>query len=1004
MARMPGDPGKTKNIKAKFTDRERERDLFWDKYNEFQENINKGIENSICVLNYYGIGGVGKSTLLLEIERELKESGKSNNNNICFASYNMNDSPNKSALLEGIRKKLVVDYGFDFPIFDLANDIYKIKTVKPKSMQDFNGIISSSEIRELFYETVSAVPVGGAVIASSLRIVDVIITKAKEKYKDRKKELSQLQTLSGEDLFNDLHWYFAQDLTINMKKRKVPLVIFIDTYEKLVNEMAEIGIPLDNDRWLRNEKDGIINFVCNTIWVITGREELKWAENNENWNDELKNHEIVDLKQEDTALLLESADIHDKNIHDIIYKITNGTPVYINLCIDNYYLMERNDEFVTPNNLGNNRNELIRVFLRYMNREQQLTVYALSCLEEWREDEIDVIARDVLDIPSRIVTDLMKHSFILYDNRNYRMHQTIKEVLISECPKDIVSNAYNYKIKKYKMELSGLQPIDYEYTSIVIKYVQSYLNSRRDYDEIVKFYNNEIVSYVHSITNVFQYENACNVMEIFIDYLSVINEPCIFKGQVYNDYASCLEEGGRFGEAIYYAKIACEIYTSLNKNDEIFAIDAKNQLSIAYSRNGENIKALPLSEEVLQQSIKNLGEEHPKTIRAMNNLSIRYGKAGRYKEALCLSKTVFCIRKNKLGEEDPATIRAINNLSVKYRNVGMYKKALCLSKKVVQLRTELLGEVNPTTIIAMHNLSIDYSKVGENKKALCLSKKVIQLRTELLGEKNPATIRSKNNLSTYYSKAGKKTDALILSKKIYNLSIKILGEEHPDTIKIMNNLSVNYYNNEKSKEAICMAERVLELRNKILGENHPNTITALSNLSVYYYKTGENKDFLTLTKKALNQLEKILGKEHPFTIVAMNNLSINYSKIGKKEKALCLSQKVERITNRIYGEEHPETLIVMNNLSVDYCNNGRYKDAISLSEKVLLLMVKILGENHPNTIVAVNNLTFYQSNIEKNNEVYLLSEDVLNFREKIYNNKPEITKAQKLFLLFLDNE
>ena len=66
-----------------------------------------------------------------------------------------------------------------------------------------------------------------------------------------------------------------ETLAVYMEESQKPFVIFLDTYEELVNELLP-GNPLQNDLWLRDIKTGIIPRVPYVLWVIAGREKLKW--------------------------------------------------------------------------------------------------------------------------------------------------------------------------------------------------------------------------------------------------------------------------------------------------------------------------------------------------------------------------------------------------------------------------------------------------------------------------------------------------------------------------------------------------------------------------------------------------------------------------------------------------------------------------------------------------------------------------------------------------------
>ena len=54
-----------------FTDREQPRISFWNSYNEYKTNMQTNGE--IKVLAYYGIGGIGKTSLLRKLMSEMNE-------------------------------------------------------------------------------------------------------------------------------------------------------------------------------------------------------------------------------------------------------------------------------------------------------------------------------------------------------------------------------------------------------------------------------------------------------------------------------------------------------------------------------------------------------------------------------------------------------------------------------------------------------------------------------------------------------------------------------------------------------------------------------------------------------------------------------------------------------------------------------------------------------------------------------------------------------------------
>ena len=77
---------------------------------------------------------------------------------------------------------------------------------------------------------------------------------------------------SKEELKESLFEYLSLDLQTIMEKRKEPLIVFIDTYEKYFNSFIKDKVRLSNEEeWLRK----LIDEVPYVLWVISGRESIE---------------------------------------------------------------------------------------------------------------------------------------------------------------------------------------------------------------------------------------------------------------------------------------------------------------------------------------------------------------------------------------------------------------------------------------------------------------------------------------------------------------------------------------------------------------------------------------------------------------------------------------------------------------------------------------------------------------------------------------------------------
>jgi len=275
-----------------FTDREDPRKLFWNTYSEFKNNLDK--PNDIKVITYYGVGGIGKTSLLIQLRKELKEKITHPQ----FVYFDFNTATDARTVLKKIRNILQNDYNFEFPMFDLALYFYLVKLAEHIEKDEIQSLTSKSPILSSLIDICGVIPIVGFV-PLVLKGIDNLISATRNNIKNRKIELYELQNEDPDTILKNLPYYFAGDLENNLKGKEVPFVIFFDTYELLVNELSGIGEPLKNDEWIRNEKRGLITNIPNVIWVIAGRDMIKWEQFNPEWKDALDQHNLGNLSESD---------------------------------------------------------------------------------------------------------------------------------------------------------------------------------------------------------------------------------------------------------------------------------------------------------------------------------------------------------------------------------------------------------------------------------------------------------------------------------------------------------------------------------------------------------------------------------------------------------------------------------------------------------------------------------------------------------------------------------
>ena len=448
------------NVKAtkEFTDREEPRKIFWEKYNLMKSQMND--EASIQVISYYGFGGIGKTSLLHKLMEEVND--REPESKIEFLDFEKLVEFNNNLLdvLKVIRQDLKDKYKFTFPIFDLVTYVYETKMGKTATKPELSSIFDENKELGFLKDVISDIPLIGT-FAKVIYYADAGKNLIQDRLRNRKlrERLLEIENASVEDIKEHLAYYFSIDLKENLKNEKRPFVFFIDTYEKLVNELTQVGDPLKNDLWLRSD-EGLICRVPNVIWVIAGREKLKWQDLDESWKGTLEQHLLGTLSFQDTSSFLKTAGIEQDELIKQIFNLTHGTPMYLDMCIDTYVKLREQGKEPTIEDFGGDTTKLVNRFLMYMKDAERDFSTMLAYVPEWTDESIEEISMKMNGTFSYSLYEKVKNfSFIVNENGKYKMHESIKDIIIANTPEmlrskyqRVLQENENEKIEKVTQE------------------------------------------------------------------------------------------------------------------------------------------------------------------------------------------------------------------------------------------------------------------------------------------------------------------------------------------------------------------------------------------------------------------------------------------------------------------------------------------------------------------------------------------------------------------------
>lgn len=808
-----------------FFDREEPRKEFWKKY-----DIVKQSSDAVQVLMYYGLGGMGKTSLLRQIEKEIDNK----NEGIIREYYDLNDGQDSVVILRKIVKDLQQRYKFKFPVFSYAVYSYMLKCGEDAQTPEVKNILDDIPILREAFKLANVIPGVSAFSQPAEWIVDKICDSVDGVKKQKSKEIiEKINNASKEKLHNEIPFVFAQELNDNLEKRNNPVfVLILDTYERLVNELSTMGTPIENDLWLRDDNDGILLQINGLLCVLAGRESLKWKDMDPDWDGEsLSQIEIDTLDRENSLLLLSKYGIDEKDIQNKILEVTQGMPLYLDVCVDTYRSAKSSGETVTQDLFDNKIEKLAKRLMTYMSDDEKDVLYLLSCLGRWKTEEYYAI-NDKLNrnsVNNSIYSKVLTLTFVRNEADCYFIHQTMQEILIQYCDEEKIEN-YAKAIYAYIGDENTLSPTAFKYLYLISKICGIRNNGKMTSWWIPK---------------------ACKALNIYLDgfclnqFISIYEllAPVADDYKLKTLYLNYLLKKGDYNKALEYIND-----TKAEDYNNIEVLNFLLTASYYYYINGIDDIAFKLRQKVYEKRMELLGDTDRETIRAGLALSASYSRMGKHEESINLGNECRARLEDSSDSYDSMISAARNQLGDSYFRLGNMEDAMKIYFEVYENRKKWLGEKNNSTMIAYNHIADCMVNLGKYVDALKIYKFVSEIRKQEF---------SRDEMYEY----------------VVNGTTK-KSNDHPDTIIADNNMAVCLIYMGKYEEAFNILSEVVAKREVTLKPDAPATMGALENLAMCEYYMGYMQNAVRHISTVISKLSEKLSADHYDVIIAKYHKAI----------------------------------------------------------------------------------------------------------------------------------
>ncbi|MCX6163614.1 MAG: tetratricopeptide repeat protein [Ignavibacteriae bacterium] len=606
----------------------------------FHNALATKVKDEHKILVYYGVGGIGKTCLRKELCKRLETEKP----DIVWTAIDF-DNPSyreEESALFVLRNRLNEKFKINFPLFDIAYTIHWQKTHPQTPMTTDNfPLLSGVNIVTEIIRVVGEIPQIGFVPKLTKAFISDANVFHKWWEKKGKKELANLPSLEPKDISNRMPMFLANDLKDFIVEKKKDAVLFLDTYEALwENLKTDIGF-FERDEWIRE----LISHLPEVIWIICGREKLRWNEKDEEWNNHIEQHLLGRLSDEDSAYFLKSCGIEKTDVRNVIITASKGVPYFLDLAVDTYFEIQiRHQREPEAKDFAKTQQDVLERFLKYLDYTEIETLKILSVVRVWDSEIFRFIVKKFrTGYPITQMENLFRFSFINETEKPgmHTMHDLMSESLQSKLEPDKLKTLHKalfqyYDEKLSKVDLKNIDENAKHYLIEASEHGKAFLEPGEYFEWFClaskKFFYTSQYRLLLPMG-----EDALKMMEVF-------------KGKDSLEYANALQ-------------ILAKIFRQLGKYKD----------------------SETMYRQVLEKKEKLLGHEHFEVGRVINSLARLLSFQGRFTEAEPILKRAIEIIEKNSGGDSKEVSEPLSDLAILYAILGRYDDAALLFKRLLYL-------------------------------------------------------------------------------------------------------------------------------------------------------------------------------------------------------------------------------------------------------------------------------------------------------------------------------
>ncbi|MDX3853662.1 phosphotransferase [Streptomyces sp. AK02-01A] len=375
------------------------------------------------VLNVTGVGGIGKSRLLAEVQRRAEHRGY----RTAALDLQVPRLREQDAALSVLRAQFG-EQKVRFDRYDLAYAALWQRWNPNLRLSEKNlPFLTRSEVLGGILDGVTSLPVFATAIGL-IRAVDSTSHHVRHWQRIRTDPvLQRLDSLPNAELADAVTYLFAEELRAATSDRR-PYILFVDAHEALGAGALRAGRDSTVDAWLRD----LVSQLDAGLVVVASREPLRWARMDVEWDQVIRLIALDGLPMADRLSLLEQAGVETDAVRDALARASAGVPFYLHLAIDTVRQQApTGSPDSPPSTPAVSTQEILRRFLQHVSTEHVQILELLSVARTFDRDVFRKITA-AFGLPGHQLAweGITAYSFVHASGQDrFRLHQLMVQAL-----------------------------------------------------------------------------------------------------------------------------------------------------------------------------------------------------------------------------------------------------------------------------------------------------------------------------------------------------------------------------------------------------------------------------------------------------------------------------------------------------------------------------------------------------------------------------------------------